>query len=289
MYSELQYFSTSDLAHLLGVHVSTIKRWTEEGKINCTKTAGGHRKFAFQHISEFLQEHEDKIEQANFLPIESESDLQLSYELMQGNIDFLVDFLFKQALSRDRRQVHKVLKGLYLAQQPLHWIYDNIITPVLHKIGDHWEAKDLSIIEEHFAAQTIRDAIVRLQGLLVLPRKSGHNILCLSLSSELHDIAIKMVDHILEERGFDVLFSGQMTPLYGIETILEKYQIKRLYLSSTYVPDLNRAQFELNYLYDQCANFNTDVIVGGHGFEMLKYDHPAVKARLGTFQEVMKF
>jgi len=289
MHTVTQYFSTSEVAQLLGVHVSTIKRWTKEGKLECIKTVGGHRKFSFLHIAQFLQDHQEQVDQTNLLPIESEEDLQISYEIMNGNADFLGEYIFTQAIRRNRKQVHKVLNGLALAQYPLYRIYDEILTPVLHRIGDQWEANELTVIEEHIAAQTIRDAIIRLQGILPLPEETHGNVLCLSLTSELHDIAIKMADHILEQRGFTVLFSGQMTPLYGIETILQKYEVSRLYISSTFVPNVNRAQFELDYLYDHCSAHETDVIVGGTGFDTMEYDHPAVKARLYTFKEIQEY
>lgn len=289
MHAELQYFSTTDVAHLLGVHVSTIKRWTEEGKLDCIKTAGGHRKFTFQHVSHFLEEHDEKIDRTHLLSIESEEDIQLSYEIMNKHTNFLRTYIYDQVLQRRRKQVSKVLNGLYLAQYPLHQIYDEILTPVLHTIGDRWETKELSIIEEHLGTQTIRDVIIRLQGRIALSEETRGNVLCLNLTSELHDIALKMVDHILEQMGFTVLFSGQMTPLYGVEAILNRFDVSRLYISSTYVQDITRTQFELRYLYDQCADRGIDIIVGGTGFDTLSNDHPAVKARLHTFKEIQEY
>jgi len=287
MHTDLKYFSTTELAHLLGVHASTIKRWTEEGKLDCIKTAGGHRKFTFQHVARFLEERRDTSDRANLLPIQSDEDLRISYEIMKNNQAFLREYIFTQALQRRRKQVDKVLTGLYLAQYPLARIYDDILTPVLHTLGDRWEAGDLSILEEHIVSQTLRDVIIRLQGMLALPEETRGNVLCLSLTSELHDIAIKMVDHVLEEAGFTVLFTGQISPLYGIEPLLQRYEIRQLYLSSTYVPDPERAAFELNYLYDQCRSNEVEIIVGGQGFETLNYDHPAVKARLQRFRELL--
>ena len=50
-------YNSYQLAEIIGVNVSTIKRWTESGKLNCTKTVGGHRKFNLNDISNFLKKY----------------------------------------------------------------------------------------------------------------------------------------------------------------------------------------------------------------------------------------
>jgi excisionase family DNA binding protein len=49
--SGFPYYSTSDLAKLLGVDNSTIKRWADLGEIPCVKTLGGHRRFTQDTVS----------------------------------------------------------------------------------------------------------------------------------------------------------------------------------------------------------------------------------------------
>ena len=38
MKEEIQYFNSHDAAKILGVNVSTVKRWTDEGKLECIKS-----------------------------------------------------------------------------------------------------------------------------------------------------------------------------------------------------------------------------------------------------------
>lgn len=51
------FFSTSELAEILQVDPSTIKRWAETGKLRCFKTPGGHRRFSTSGIREFIAEY----------------------------------------------------------------------------------------------------------------------------------------------------------------------------------------------------------------------------------------
>ena len=282
----MKYFSSEEVSNILGVHVSSIKRWTDDGKLECIKTAGGHRKFLPEHLADFLDQNEKKIQKANLFPIEDESDLETSYHIIKGDYEYLSDQIFQLALEHNREKIQKILNGLYLGQHPLHKIYDKVMTPALHHIGHHWEKGNLSVVEEHFASQTIRDSLIRLQGSIKIPSEKRGTAFCLNFSSELHDIAIKMVDHILEEHGYDVLFSGQVTPLFNIDQIFAKVDVDRVYVSSTYIQDINMVQFEINYLYEQCQKNDIRLYVGGTGFDRLGTDHPAIHARLSTFEDV---
>jgi hypothetical protein len=118
-----------------------------------------------------------------------------------------------------------------------------------------------------------------------LPTEKIGKALCLMMSTELHDVALKMIDHILEIRGYQSFFSGQLTPSIKIEKIFEKVQPDRVYISSSSVPDLNIAQAEFDKIcYISAANKAT-VFVGGQGFNLIEHQHPAVAKRIFTFEE----
>lgn len=284
----IQYFNSEEAAKILGVNVSTIKRWTDEGKLECIQSVGGHRKFLMSHLADFLEKNKKKTARVNLFPIEDETDLQISHHILKGDFEYLIGYLQEQAFSGNRNRVQQVMNGLYLAQYPLHKIYDDLVTPVLHRIGDLWERGDIPVAKEHLASQTIRDAITRLQGIIRIPKEKIGNVLCLNFSEELHDIALKMADHILEARGFNVLFTGQITLLVDIEQLFEVLRPERVYISSTIVTDSAATQVEFDRICQVSANYNAWVYVGGRGFDSLNIDHTHVKVRLTSFEEVAR-
>ena len=286
MEQNIQYFNSEEAARILNVNVSSIKRWTEDGTLECVKTAGGHRKFTMQHLAKFLEEHKTKTARANLFPIESETDLEINTRILKADFEFLIEFVLEQSRLCHRDRVLRVLNGLYLAQHPMHEIYDRLVTPVLHRNGELWEQGEISIIEEHFSTQTIRDCMIRLQGIIQIPSEKIGTAFCLIMSQELHDLALKMVDHVLELKGYKILFSGQMTPSMKIEKIFEVYKPDRVYISSTIDSDVNLAQAEFDKICYIAQAHNARVIVGGRGFDKIDFSHPAVEKRLGTFQEV---
>ena len=49
------FLSTQEVANILKVDQSTVKRWTESGTLTCQKTPGGHIKFKYADIMTFMQ------------------------------------------------------------------------------------------------------------------------------------------------------------------------------------------------------------------------------------------
>jgi len=286
MKTPTHYFNSEEAAKILGVNVSTIKRWTDLGELKCIKTKGGHRKFFIEHLAEFLKENKRQTSRVNLFPVENERDLEISYQILKADFDYLIEFVLQEAIACYRDRVLQVLNGLYLGDHALDVIYDKLLTPVFHKIGDLWEQQQLTIIEEHLASQTIRDCIIRLQGIIRLPTEKVGTVLCLNPATELHDSALKMVDHLLELRGFHVLYSGQITPVLRVEKLFERVKPARVYISSTYVTDVKAAQEEFDRLCELCTLHHTKLFIGGGGFDLLKVNYPQIVMRLYNFKDV---
>ncbi len=286
MKAEIQHFNSREAAKILGVNVSTIKRWTEERKLECIKTAGGHRKFLMQHLSDFLEKNKKKVSKANLFPLEGQKDLEIGYYIVKGDFPYLINYVREQALVCNRDRVQQVFSGLYLGQYPLHEIYDNLVTPILYEIGELWTQNKISVVEEHFASQTLRDCLIRLQGIIRVPQNPIGKALCLNFATELHDIALKMVDHVLESRGYKVLFSGQMTPTINFEKVYKAFKPDRVYVASTVVSDPEIVQEEFDRICEASKEFGVKVFIGGQGFEYLDSSNPIIERRLYTFEDI---
>ena len=57
MLLEDRYFRSGELARLLHVDESTVKRWADRGLIRCYRTPGGHRKFTSQQVLDFVKQY----------------------------------------------------------------------------------------------------------------------------------------------------------------------------------------------------------------------------------------
>lgn len=53
-----RWLTLAEAARFLGVHPSTLRRWSDDGAIRCMRTPGGHRRFLEQDLHTFLEARE---------------------------------------------------------------------------------------------------------------------------------------------------------------------------------------------------------------------------------------
>ena len=49
------FLSTKEVSEMLGVGTTSIKRWADEGELECVKTKGGHRRFTLRSVIRLRQ------------------------------------------------------------------------------------------------------------------------------------------------------------------------------------------------------------------------------------------
>ena len=54
---DMKYLNSKEISDILGVNISTLKRWTDNGTIDCHKTAGGHREFTMQNVRDYYRKN----------------------------------------------------------------------------------------------------------------------------------------------------------------------------------------------------------------------------------------
>jgi methanogenic corrinoid protein MtbC1 len=280
------YLSSEDVARILSVNVATVKRWTDLGKLDCIKTAGGHRKFRLRHLAAFVLEHKKYSEHLSLLSTTGPIDFDLNTQVLKGAFDKLIPLFLSKVIVCEYGMIQNILHNLYMVHQDLALIYDELLTPVLHQIGDMWAKGELSVAQEHLASQAIRDGIVKLQDVVIKTDTNAGRAFVLTIGTELHDIPAKMVQHLLESRGFITLFSGQATPAGETGKVFESFHPDRVYLSSTYIENIEMAQQEFNELAARCDQYEARLFCGGVGMNQLTLGQKTHIKRLTSFKEV---
>ena len=157
----------------------------------------------------------------------------------------------------DEHRAHAALDRLFLSVV-LEKALEDAILPELRSIGDRWAAGELTVAQEHFAANLIRG---RLLGLARgWDQGRGPRAVLACLPGELHDIGLVCFGLALRKKGWRILYLGQDTPLETVAFALKRSRAKVLVALS-----IERRRFTV--VADELAQFAERgvVAVGGAG------------------------
>lgn len=266
-----QFFSTRELSELCAVGETTVKRWANMGLIKYHKTIGGHRKFKLDDVLDFIDKNHIRVapEQLERLQLQKRNaeaiDLNTEILLVRGDVDALAEKLTEHLLAFRKNEVEALLSKAIERIPSFAVIFDNMIAPAMHRIGNMWCEKKLSISDEHIITNMIVEAILRTKvrfetnlreaqerqasPLTVLYTNTQNNVQASSSpevnpkkytaivatcpESELHEIALLGVSLVCESLGFQVRYVGASVPFKDLESAVEEHQPEMVCMSIT--------------------------------------------------------
>jgi DNA-binding transcriptional MerR regulator len=130
-------------------------------------------------------------------------------------------------------RAHAVLDRL-LAAYRIETILRDLLLPYLHDLGERWARGEVSVAQEHFAANLLRG---RLLG-LARGWGQGHGpaAVLACLPGEQHDLGLLAFGITLQRRGWRILYLGPDTPIATIHQATERIAPELVVLTGT-VPE----------------------------------------------------
>jgi excisionase family DNA binding protein len=266
----MKYLNSKEVASIMGVNVSTIKRWTDSGKLDCYQTVGGHRKFLLSHLKIFLKEKINQKLRVNIIQYLNKGEKELVQRIDRIDYKYLRDYLFQLGLQQSVDSIHDVINSLLIKGEPHYRIYDELILNVLNRIGDLWSNNKLSIADEHTMTETIRNVMYRIHSEISknnvkIPKK----IICMTLTNDEHEIPLVMIQSILDEINIPSTNLGPNMPVPEIESKIQAVNPTHLIISSNYVLDADTFNSEISRLIQFCHKKDIEILIGGSGNHLL--------------------
>ena len=266
----MKYLNSKEVASIMGVNVSTIKRWTDSGKLDCYQTVGGHRKFLLSHLKNFLKEKINQKLKVNIIQYLNKGEKELVQRIDRIDYKYLRDYLFQLGLQQSVDSIHDVINSLLIKGEPQYRIYDELILNVLNRIGDLWSNNKLSIADEHTMTETIRNVMYRIHSEISknnvkIPKK----VICMTLTNDEHEIPLVMIQSILDEINIPSTNLGPNIPVPEIESKIQVVNPTHLIISSNYVLDTDTFNSEISQLLQICHKKDIEILIGGSGNHLL--------------------
>jgi excisionase family DNA binding protein len=252
-----QYISTSEVARALGVGVSTVKRWVDEGILPAHKTPGGHRKLLLPDVLRLVRE--------GGFPRLDLSALWLVAETRRGaDWKSLAQPLLTALRQGEGSAVRSLIHGAYQSGIALDTLADFVIAPAKHQLGQEWETGRIEVLHEHRATQLCAAVLYELKA--VLEAQAGPDRLLAVGGGPAHDhyiLANLLAEMVLLDVGWRAINLGPQTPMLSFRQALSELRPWLLWISISQPVDQDRFLPEYHELYREAQRAGIAVAIGG--------------------------
>jgi methanogenic corrinoid protein MtbC1 len=140
-------------------------------------------------------------------------------------------------------------------------LYDLVVAPAMHRIGQLWAAGEIGVAHEHLATQITTRVLVLAHELAGLAGdRAKQVVMCAAVEGEQHVVALEMAANLLHSAGYEVLALGADVPTNSLPTIVADFEPAVFALSATMPENGERVRSAVEVL---TGRGGVGVILGG--------------------------
>ncbi len=255
--SPLKTISPKQVAKAIGVSESSLKRWCDQGLIPMSRTEGGHRRLNPADVVAFIRKSERHLAEPEILglPAGTPQKSKFAEQTIQRLTQALIDG--KDEICR------RLIFDLYLSNERLGRIFDEMIAKSFYQIGIEWKKGTLDIYQERRAGEICESILIELRSFLPIPNENSPYAIGATPEGDDYRIANRMAELILRELGWNAISLGTSLPFSTIEKAVIRYEPKLIWLSISSIS--NKKKFFVAYQkMRERAGDNIAIILGGN-------------------------
>ena len=216
------YLRIGELTKRTGVSPELLRAWEQRyGLLQPTRTAGGFRLYSagdearVQRMQSLVSGGLAAAQAARLVlsggepEPRTDSGSVTTLEEAAGNLSAALDRLDEQA-------ANSALDRLFSAYT-VETVLQEVVLPYLHRLGDRWEAGEVSVAQEHFASNLLRGRLLGLaQG---WGQGQGPLAILACVPGEHHELGLLAFGVALRRRGWRITYLGTDSPIGAVADI----------------------------------------------------------------------
>ena len=289
----MKYITSKDTAEILGINISTLKRWTDNGTIECTRTAGGHRKFTIQHVRDYYKDNK-RAEKNTKLGLDSSKHKKIYNYINESQFSKLAQILADSSLESDDLTVSTIINGSYMKGIQIETLCDEIVDPGSMIVENALRQNYISHVEAFISRKLITRSVEALNAYKHNSKLNTKSALCVNFEENLPDLGVVMSEVILRHNGYNVFNTGSHAKLGDLRNILDKKLVETIvfYLCdmqccmATVKDNILKTEDQVDEILKIARNRNVNVLFGGTGLEFLPKVKQSFDNTFVTFSEL---
>jgi methanogenic corrinoid protein MtbC1 len=123
---------------------------------------------------------------------------------------------------RDADAVQTLINPLVSGSLDLVSLFERVIAPTAHRVGDLWYEARISVADEHFVTQLNQKLIAIAGTLRPVPQSNSERVILACPPDEQHDTGLRMVAELLNAHGYETSMLGAATPVAALVDYVEE-------------------------------------------------------------------
>lgn len=260
--SNLQtHLSPRDLALVIGVSESSLKRWVDLGKLEAVRTVGGHRRIALHEAIRFIREESHRIVRPDLLGVPDLTAAPVE-AVAKGDGESL---LLRALESGRGDEARGIIVAQYLSSRSVAAVCDGPITHAMHRIGELWRHSDEGIAIEHRATTICVEALHQIRMLLEPPPRGSAVAVGGGLAGDPYMLPTLMAATCFREAGVEDVNLGADTPADSILGAARRHSARFVWVSIATNRDLAPLRADLERLAAGVSAMGASLLLGGRG------------------------
>ena len=252
-------FSPAQLAPILDVSESTIKRWVDSGKLRSVKTAGGHRRIALPDLLGFLRASRREVPSLEALGL-------VAGEVRGGSTDTLTpERLARLLLDEETEAARTLLLRQFSAGRALEEMLDRLVAPGMVEVGSLWERKEIDVYQEHLATQRVGRILIELRALIPAAPASAPLALGAAPEGDPYQLPTLMAEMTLAGMGWRTVNLGPDVPVSSLQLAITRHRPTLVWLSITSRRVTPRFFAGYPELFAAALERGAGLVIGGQG------------------------
>ncbi len=173
------------------------------------------------------------------------------------------NFVERCLVAAEQLDAERLEKGLreaaMLLSQPI--LIDQVISPLMQRIGDLWKSGRLRIVHEHFLSAAVRSFVGNLRSSYDIP-PNAPGLVVSTPTGQQHEHGALVLAAMAEAEGWRVTYLGPNLPAEEIALAVRQTEAKAVALSIVFPGDDQRVIGELQRLR-QLLPRDAEILVGG--------------------------
>ncbi|MFA6468403.1 MAG: helix-turn-helix domain-containing protein [Bacteroidota bacterium] len=279
-------FTTNDVATILRVDKSTVKRWTDEGKLKCFRTPGGHRKFRSEDLYDFIAAHNYGNLSLQSLPQIMSDEMIIRSIIHKKEFNVLHSVCFSAAIKGKKQEILSLFSESISGGLTLTGIFDHIVRPTVKKLGLLLSQGKISVSEFHLAQNVITASIIQLNDSVKKQPRNQKTVVCASIDNGKNEMELVAVITMLELNGFTALNLGSGISAEEINQFLVRTKPFAVCLHTSFTENAEKLVSELKKVAAIAKACGAHCIVAGNAFDRNEVKQLDDVKFCGTYEEI---